>query len=218
MNAVIGDRYPAEELKEYYTIMRKFSFVAACLIFAAMFAVSAGAQTGAAQAAPAKIGMIDSGAFGLEKEGITRYVAAVKALGLEMKPFETELVGMQQRMQTLADKIASLQKLPPNAANPKDIADAQDEGQRLNREFEFKKKEYDARVEKRGSELLGPIQGDIGKAIQEFLSQKGFTVILDIDKLGREGSLLAMDPKAEITKDFIAFFNARPPGAATPPK
>jgi len=163
--------------------MRKFSLVAATLIFAAMLAVTASAQTGAAQAGPSKIAMIDSGAFGLEKEGITRYVNAVKQLGTELKPLETELLGMQQKMQTLADKIANLQKVPANVQNQKDVLDAQDEGQRLQREFEFKKKEYDARVEKRGAELLGPIQADIGKAIQDFAIQKGYTLVFDINKI-----------------------------------
>lgn len=200
--------------------MRKISFVAASLLFAAIFAVSAIAQTAAAQPGPSRIAMIDSGAFGIEKEGITRYVNAVKQLGTELKPLETELVGMQQKMQGIADQIANLQKTPAGVPIPqKDILDKQDEGQRLQREFEFKKKEYDARVEKRGSDLLAPIQADIGKAIQDFAIQKGFTVVLDIDKLGRQGALLAMDPKAEITREFIAFFNARPPatsGAVTP--
>ena len=194
--------------------MRKFSLVAVSLVFAAIFAVTINAQTGAtAQAGPVKIGMIDSGAFAAEKEGITRYVNAVKQLGTEMKPLENELVAMQQKMQTLADQIAALQKI--QASNPKDILDKQDEGQRLQREFEFKKKEYDARIEKRGNELLGPIQNDIGKAIQDYAIQKGYTVVLDIDKLGRDGTLLAMDPKAEITKDFITYFNAKSPGTAT---
>jgi Skp family chaperone for outer membrane proteins len=196
--------------------MRKFSLVVATLVFAVMFAVSANAQAGAAApTGPAKIGLIDSGAFGLEKEGISRYVSAVKQLGTEMKPLENELVTMQSKMQTLADQIASLQKVPANAQNPKDILDKQDEGQRMQREFEFKKKEYDARVEKRGNEVLGPIQNDIGKAIQDFAVARGFTVILDLDKLGRDGALLAMDPKAEVTKEFITFFNGRAAGTAS---
>lgn len=199
--------------------MRKISLVVATLVFAVMFTLSANAQAGsAAQTGPVKIGLIDSGAFGVEKEGITRYVNAVKQLGTEMKPLENELVTMQSKMQTLADQIANLQKVPANAQNPKDILDKQEEGQRMQREFEFKKKEFDARVEKRGNDILGPIQNDIGKAIQEFAVAKGYTVILDIDKLGRDGTLLAMDPKAEVTKEFITFFNGRATATTATPK
>ncbi len=190
--------------------MKRFSLIAVTLIFAAIFAVSANAQPGTI-----KIGLVDSGAFGSEKDGITRYISAYKQLATELKPLETELVSMQNRMQTLGDQIAALQKVPAGVSNQKEIADKQDEGQKLQREFEFKKKEYDARTEKRGNELLGPIQVDIGKAVQDYLTQKGYTLILDIDKLARNGNLLAMDPKAEITKEFIVFFNARPAGTAT---
>lgn len=190
--------------------MKKISLLALSLVFAGITAASANAQT-----ASLKIGLIDSGMFANEKEGITRYVNAMKQLGTEMKPSETELITMQNKLQTLADQIAALQKTPstvPTAA--KDIQSKQDEGQRIQREFDFKKKEYDARVEKRGNELLGPIQADIGKAIQDYATQKGFTIVLDIDKLAQSGSLLAMDSKAEITKEFILFFNSKPATAS----
>ncbi len=189
--------------------MKKLSLLA--LILTAAFAASANAQ-----ATAVKIGLIDSGAFGVEKDGIARYVNAMKQLATEMKPSETELLTMQNKLQTLSDQIAALQKTPsavPAAA--KDIQTKQDEGQRVQREFDFKKKEYDAKVEKRGNELLGPVQADIVKAIQDYANQKGFTLVLDIDKLAQSGSLLAMDAKSDITKDFITFFNARPNTATT---
>lgn len=189
--------------------MKKLSLLA--LILTAAFAVSGNAQVTAV-----KIGLIDSGAFGVEKEGITRYVNAMKQLATEMKPSETELVTMQNRLQTLSDQITALQKTPsavPTAA--KDIQAKQDEGQRVQREFDFKKKEFDSRVEKRGNELLGPVQAEILKAIQDYANQKGFTLVLDIEKLVQSQSLLAMDVKTDITKDFITFFNARPATATT---
>jgi Skp family chaperone for outer membrane proteins len=191
--------------------MKKLRLLAIGMAIGAIMTVSAAAQT-----ATLKIGLIDSGMFASEKDGIKRYVDAMKQLSTEMKPSETELITMQNKMQTLSDQIATLQKTPstvPTAA--KDIQSKQDEGQRVQREFEFKKKEYDARIEKRGNEILGPIQADIGKAIQDFANQKGYTMILDIDKLAQNGALLAMDPKSDITKDFITFFNAKQPTTAT---
>lgn len=186
---------------------------AASFIFAAVFAVSAFGQAPAAGAG--KIGWINTGEFSNDKTGITKYNGAYKALANELKPKETELVGIQNRIQTIA---ADLQKMQSNSAVPVDQKAAlakQEEGQRLQREFEFKKKEYDAFVEKRGTELIGPVQADIMRAIQDFAKQKGFTVILDIEKLGAAGAILAFDATADVTKDFIAFYNARPAGAAT---
>lgn len=190
--------------------MRKISTVAVSFIFAAIFAVSAFAQQ-----APTKIGWIDTGAFADEKEGVTKYVNALKALDTEMKPKVVELQTLQSKMQTISDDIAKMQANTAVPVKPEAIQAKQEEGQRLQREFEFKKKEYDAAVESRSGVVLAPISSDIGKAIQEYAKVKGFTVILDIDKLGQAGAILALDQSANVTKDFVTYYNARPAGTAT---
>jgi Skp family chaperone for outer membrane proteins len=127
----------------------------------------------------------------------------------------TELQGIQTRIQSIA---AEIQKMTGNTAVPVDqkaLAAKQDEGQRLQREGEFKKKEYDAAVERRSNELLGPISADISRAIQDFAKARGYTVILDIDRLGQAGAILSLDPSANVTKEFITFYNMRPAAAAT---
>ena len=78
--------------------MKTFRLIAASAIFAAIFAVSAFAQTTAS-----KIGLINTLAFDDEKVGITKYVAAMNSLDAEFKTVYTEL-------QTLATKIQALQK------------------------------------------------------------------------------------------------------------
>lgn len=191
--------------------MKRFSLFAVAAVFAAVFAVSASAQTAAAT----KIGWIDTGAFADAKEGITKYLNAYKALETEARPKLQELTGIETKIRTIA---SDLQKMQANTAVPidqKTAAAKQDEGQRLQREYEFKKKEYDAFLEKRGGEILGPVNQDIGKAIQEFGKQKGYAAIFDIDKLAQAGAILMLEPTANITKEFVTFYNARPAGAAT---
>jgi Skp family chaperone for outer membrane proteins len=64
--------------------------------------------------------------------------------------------------------------------------------------------------------VLGPILQEIGKAMQDFANQKGYDLILDLSKLDGAAMILAYNPaKADVTKDFITFFNARPATAAT---
>ena len=189
--------------------MKRISFFAFSLVCVALFTAGAFAQTGT------KIGWIDTGAFGDEKEGVTKYVAALKALDAEMKPRVTELTGLQTRLQTLSDDLKKM-----TAANPavpvdqKAAQTKQDEGERLQREFDFKKQEYDAAVQKRSNEVLGPVSADISKAIQDYAKAKGYTVILDINALAQASAILSLDPAANITKDFITFYNARPAGTA----
>jgi Skp family chaperone for outer membrane proteins len=97
----------------------------------------------------------------------------------------------------------------------KAFAAKQDEGQRLQREGEFKKKELDAAVDKRNQDLLGPVTSDILKAVQDFAKQKGYVAVLDISMLDQAHAILALDPSADITKEFIVFYNARPNSTAT---
>ena len=78
------------------------------------------------------------------------------------------------------------------------------------REFDFKKKEYDAAVEKRSGEVLGPVSADISKVIQDYAKLKGYAVVLDINALAQANAILALDASANITKEFITYYNQRP--------
>jgi Skp family chaperone for outer membrane proteins len=189
--------------------MKRISTIAISIIIASVFAVSAFAQAGAQPAG--KIGWIDTGMFADEKEGVTKYNNALKALDTEMKPRITELTTLQTRLQKIADELRTATNVPANVpVNQQVVAQKQDEGQRLQREFEFKKKEYDAAVEKRSGEVLGPVSADISRAIQDYAKQKGYSVVLDIAALANANAILALDGTANITKDFITFYNARP--------
>ena len=110
---------------------------------------------------------------------------------------------------------AHTQSNPAIPVDPKVAAAKQDEGQKLQREFEFNKKEYDAAVEKRSGEVLGPVSADISKAIQEFAKAKGYSVILDITALAQANVILALDGSSNVTKEFVTYYNARPAGTAS---
>jgi Skp family chaperone for outer membrane proteins len=192
--------------------MKRISTFAVSFLFAAVFAVSAFAQV---QPAAAKIGWINTAAFSDEKEGVTKYINGDKALKAEMKPRVTELEGLQTRLKTLSDDLTKMTSNPAVPFNQQAAQAKQDEGQRLQREFEFKKKELEAAVEKRRGEILGPVSEDIGKALDVYAKQKGYAVLLDIAALVSAGAVLVMDPSADVTKDFITYYNTRPATTAT---
>jgi Skp family chaperone for outer membrane proteins len=194
--------------------MKRFSFIAFGLFAVAFLVQSASAQGATAQ--QGRIGWIDTAVFADEKEGITRFVNAFKALGNEAQPREKELIDLQNKIGAIAEDLRKMQNAAPNVPiNQQEAIRKQDEGGRLQRELEFKKKDYDVFIERRGMELLGPINQDIGRAIQDFAKQKGYSVVLDVDKLAQAGLILHLDPTADITKEFIEFYNKRPAGAAT---
>jgi Skp family chaperone for outer membrane proteins len=196
--------------------MKRFSFIAASFIFAAITAVSAFGQA-AQPAAPFKMAVIDTGAFDT-KEGITRYATAMNALEAEFKPLETEIQGMVTKYNTLGAEIKKFQDQAA-AGTPIDQKSAQtkvEEYQNLELSIKRKQEDAKARAARREPQVMGPIRQEIGKALQDYAKQKGIALILDAAKLDGAGLILAFDEaKVDVTKDFIAFFNARPATTAT---
>ena len=200
--------------------MKTFRSIAAIFVFAAIFAVSAFAQ---AQPTATKIGIINTTAFD-DKTGITKYVAAANALEAEFKPIDAELQTMAAKIQTLQKEIQTLQAqaqaTPAVPIKVETINAKIEEGERLAREFKFKQEDAKARYERRDAALLGPVRQDIGKRMQEFAKQKGYSFIFDAANLDKAGIILAFDEKFNITAEFIQYYNALPAGTAatTTPK
>ncbi len=194
--------------------MKKINLIAVSLIFAAMLAVSASAQTGD------KIGLVDWGQFADPTKGIKKYSTALKTLDDEFKPINLELQGMGTKYQTLAKEVQNMQEVYQKnpTGSPFSVAAIQAKADELGQmERDIKKKQEDgkAKYQSRSATLLGPISNDIMKAMSDFASQKGYAMILDGAKLAESGILLAFIPKTNITDEFITFFNARTTTATT---
>jgi Skp family chaperone for outer membrane proteins len=196
--------------------MKTFRLVAASFVFAALFAVSAFAQT----AAPTgKVGLINTFAFGDEKNGITKFRTAVTTVDAEFKKDNDDLRALGTRYQTLQTEIQKLQdavkanqKLPiPETEVQKKV----DDFGKLEREIKFKQEDAKTRYDRRYQTVVGPIYGDIMKAMQDFAKQKGYAVILDGAKLEEAGILMAFDDRYNVTSEFIQFYNTRPAGTAS---
>lgn len=216
--------------------MKNFRIFAATLMLAALLAVSAFAQTrpatggattparpaATAPATPAgplpdtKIAFIDTGAFGDEKEGIVRYVNAMKALEAEFKPRQDELNNMNNRIKAIADEI---NKLNAGGASspvaPQTIQAKQDEGEKLQRDLKYKKEQADADFQRRYNEVISPISSDIGKALDQFAQSQGITLILDIGRLMQAGAVLTANPNMDVTKAFVSEYNRTHPATAS---
>lgn len=190
--------------------------MAASLFVAVIFAVSAFAQA----PTTGKVGWIDTGAFSDEKLGITKFVQALKSLDAEFVPITTELQGMATKIQALEKEIKDLQaKLnDPNNKVPipqTTISAKGEEYDKLTREFKFKQEDAKARYDRREAAVLGPLRQDIGNAIQEFVKKNGYVLIFDISK-DQNGVIIGLDESADVTKQFIAYYNTRPAPAPTP--
>jgi Skp family chaperone for outer membrane proteins len=202
--------------------MKSIRFGGAVFVFALVFAVSAWGQPPVQPAGPIKVMFINTDAF-RATGGITRYVNAVTALNKEFEVQRNEIRTMLTRHDALAKEVTQLQtqiNAAPNApTTPALIKQAEtkiDEGRALETEIKRKQEDGKNKYERREIEMLDPVRNDIANALQDFGKQKGYHVILDASKIA--AAILVYDvAKADVTKEFITFFNARPATAATKP-
>ncbi len=157
-----------------------------------------------------KIAFVDTEAFADEKAGITRLVNAMLSIQRELKPKVDELQAIQTKAGQLAKDIDTLSKSA--VVDQKSIQAKQDDGEKLQREFKYKKEDYDALSQKRYREVVGPVSADIGKELDAFAGQRGITMILDISKL--MPAILTAKQEMDMTATFIAYYNAKNPATA----
>ena len=84
--------------------MKTVRLFTASLFLTAFLVFSNSAQTNNAQSA-VKIVFINTFAFADAKTGINKYLTAIRTLENEFKPVETEPVGMDTKLQSLAKEI-----------------------------------------------------------------------------------------------------------------
>ncbi|HEX5888451.1 MAG TPA: OmpH family outer membrane protein [Pyrinomonadaceae bacterium] len=194
------------------------SFAAVALL--AIVAVSASAQQrpaapttapGTQQATVAvpdsKIAMIYSDAFMDPKTGIAKFNSLLSTLNREFQPRQTELQGLQTRINTLTKEISDTQSV----ADPNAIRTKRDQLEQLNTEFKRKGEDAEAAYTKRRQDIFLPLQQDIGKALEAFAKARGITVIVD----GSQVPVVYAADSIDITRAFINEFNSKNPATAS---
>jgi len=199
--------------------MKIASFFAAVALLATV-AVSASAQQrpAAPAAAPAtqqatvavpdsKMAMIYSDAFMDPKTGIAKFSSLLSTLNREFQPRQTELQGLQTRINTLTKEISDTQ----NVADPNAIRTKRDQLEQLNTEFKRKGEDAEAAYGKRRQDIFLPLQQDIAKALEAFAKARGITVIVD----GSQVPVVYAADNIDITRAFINEFNSKNPATAS---
>ena len=205
--------------------MKIFRAITAVAFFAVVTPGSVFAQQPRATATPpaspassgnvpeTKIALLNTDAFADEKNGILRLVSAMKRVDSEFTPRRTALQTLQQQIEK---QTADLQKAAP-VQDPKVTQQQSDKVEQLKKDFQRQGEDAQAAYKKRWDEVLGPIQDDIGKALDAFAKAHGITLILDVTKI--QGIVSASD-SLDITRAFITEFNSKNPATAslTPPE
>jgi Skp family chaperone for outer membrane proteins len=182
---------------------------------------AASAQTpGTTTAAPqnvvvprSKIAVIYSGAFQDPKQGIARFAATINKLNAEFQPLQNELNQASQRLRTLQEEITKMQQ-GTTPATPAQIQAKIGQLDDQKKQYQRRGEDATAGYQRRRTELLGPLQEDVGKALDAFGQANGITMILD----GTQVPLVYAADAIDITKAFIADYNRKNPAtaAATP--
>ena len=194
------------------------SFAAVALL--AIVAVSASAQQRPAGGAPpaaapatqtvavpdSKIAMIYSDAFMDPKNGIAKFNSLLSTLNREFQPRQTDLQNLQTRINTLTKEINDTQSV----ADPNAIRTKREQVDQLNTELKRKAEDAESAYNKRRQDIFGPLQQDIGKALEVFAKARGITVIVD----GSQVPVVYAAESIDITRAFINEFNSKNPATA----
>lgn len=182
------------------------------LLLSLAFAAAAFAQSQPAQ--NVKVMFINTELFAAKTGGITRYVTALEKLDAGFNPSREQIRTMITRHDALAREVVDLESrinaTAPNAptrpALIKQLDAKVEEGRTL--ETEIKRRQEDNRLarEKQFGTAVGPVLEELRAGMQEYSRLKGYQVVIDVSKMG--AALVVFDEKADITKDFITWFNA----------
>ena len=162
------------------------------------------AQTAAA-IAEGKFAIIDTEAFGDQKDGIQRLVAAFQTVEREFKPRRDEIQTLRTRYDALVKEINDTKAVAAPAA----LQTKADQAEALKVEIERKQQDGQKALDKRVQDLTGPVYQDIGNALQAYAKARGLSVVFDVSKM--QGVVMVVDGGIDITSAFIAEYNQRNP-------
>ena len=172
------------------------------------------APAGQTTIAEGKFAVVDTDAFQDPKEGIARLVNAAATVDREFKPRRDEIQQLQTRYEALGKQIQDTQKV----ADPKALQNLVEQAETLKNDIERKQQDGQRAIQKRWSELSGPIFTDINNALRAYAQSRGVSVVFDLSKM--EGVVMIVNPSGiDLTAGFIAEYNQRNPAstAATAP-
>ena len=174
---------------------------------------TAAPQQTSAAVPDSKIALIQSDLFMDPKTGIAKFNTLLNTLNREFQPRQTELQGIQQKVQTLSDDIEKTKSV----ADPVALQRKVDDLEQLKKDFQRKGEDAQAAYNRRRQEIFSPLQQDIGKALEAFAKQRGITVIIDASQV----PVVYASESIDITRAFINEFNSKNPATAasvTPPQ
>ena len=166
---------------------------------------------------PSKLAVIESALFLDPQGGILKFKALIAKLNAEFQKLKDEITQMQQRAEALETEINNLRSAP--AGTPIDQKQLQlkiDQLEQLKKEIQRKAEDAQGAYNRRRQDLFGPLQIEVGKALEVYAKARGITAIIDMTQV----PVIYAAESTDITKAFITDFNSKNPVTAstTPPQ
>jgi Skp family chaperone for outer membrane proteins len=155
-----------------------------------------------------KVAVIFSEAFQDSKAGIARFTVLLTKLNSEFQKTQDELNQTAQRITQLNEDVNKTR----NVADPKVTQQKIDQLDQLKKDYQRKGEDAQAAYQKRRAEVLGPLQEDVGKALNAYAQSHAITIIIDGSQV--QGIVYASDT-IDITRAFISDFNIKNPATAS---
>ena len=169
----------------------------------AAFTILAQTQTRPA-ATPANIAIIDSSAFGDDKNGIARVMAAMQQIETKFTPLRAEIRGMRDRLSTMRSDLQKKRGIQDAATTARQA----DEADQLEVQIKRKAEDAQASYQRESLTVLDPLQKDIGAALTAYAQSRGISLLIDANRV----PIVYAANNLDITKDFIAEYNRTHPG------
>jgi outer membrane protein len=162
-----------------------------------------------------KMAVVYTDAFLDPKAGIAKFNIVVTKLNGEFQKIKDEITAMQTRAQALESEINKLREAPEGTPiDQRALQTKIDQLEQLKKDIQRKAEDAQGAYNKRRQDLFGPLQDEIGKALEAFAKARGINVIIDAAQV----PLLYAADSIDITRAFITEFNSKNPAtaAATP--
>jgi Skp family chaperone for outer membrane proteins len=155
-----------------------------------------------------KVAVIFSEAFQDSKVGIARFTVLLTKLNSEFQKTQDELNQTAQRISQLNDDVNKTRTV----GDPKVTQQKIDQLDQLKKDYQRKGEDAQAAYQRRRAEVLGPLQEDVGKALNAYAKSHAITIIIDGSQV--QGIVYASDT-IDITRAFISDFNIKNPATAS---
>jgi len=156
-----------------------------------------------------KIAFVNTAAFG---EGIGQLKVLYDKMNAEFAPRMNELSSMKSAIE------AKQKQLDENGSKmtPQQVRKLQEDIEQLTKDGKRKQEDAQTDIQKREEELTGPTYGKINDFLNKYVAEKGITIVFSTLAVAEANLILYIDPKAEITQDFITAYNKANPAPAAP--